>query len=133
MKARAKDHALRSAVESRCHVLLSVTDAETLRRAELTLHRWAEGECGDGYSCISRDETTGKPYREVSGMSGKNRMIPIPDRETGALKRVADVCARYGLAFYHQTDPRGCALYVAKADAGMTDSNYSSVGVAVTA
>ena len=133
MRARDKDHAIRSNIESRCYVLLSVTDAETLRRAAMTLHRWAEGECGDGYSCITRDETTGKPFREVSGMSGRNRMIPIPDRETGALKRVAEVCARYGLAFYHQTDPRGCALYVAKADAGMTDSNYSSVGVAVCA
>lgn len=131
MKAYRKTYDVMESVHHRTGIMLDFADATTLRRASLTLLRWAEQECGDGYSCITRDETTGKTYREVSGMSGKSRRYPVPDRETGALKRVADVCARYGLAFYHQTDPRGCALYVARADAGMTDSNYSSVGVAV--
>ena len=133
MRAQDKTLRVQVAIERKCGILLDFDDAWQLRRAELTLHRWAEGECGDGYSCITRDETTGKPFREVSGLSGRNRMIPIPDRETGALKRVAEVCARYGLAFYHQTDPRGCALYVASPSDGMNDTNYNSVGVAVGA
>ena len=66
-------------------------------------------------------------------MSGRNRRYPVPDREAGALRRVREVCERNGLAFYHQTDPRGVALYVAARDAGMTNSNYNSVGVAVIA
>ena len=93
-------------------------DAATLRRAALTLHRWAEGECGDsntyGSWCIVR-EPDGKTCRErISSRDGKRRMDRIPDRETGALRRVAEVCARYGLHYYHQTDPRGPALYVSR-------------------
>ena len=131
MKTTDKTFRIQRAVFARTGVSLDFDDAHTLRRAERTLHRWAEQECGDGYSCLTRDETTGKPYREVSGMSGKSRRYLVPDREAGALRRVRDVCDRNGLAFYHQTDPRGVALYIARSDAGMTDSNYNSVGVAV--
>ena len=117
--------------------LATVDDALTLRRAALTLHRWHEGECGDGNDyaswCTVRDETTGTPYREVSPHTGATRRHRIPDREKGALARIADVCARNGLAFYVQTDPRGAPLYVARPGDGMTDSNYSSVGVCIGA
>ena len=37
----------------------------------------------------------------------------LPDRERGALKRLAKIMARYpGFAPYVQGDPRGCALYI---------------------
>ena len=108
-------------------------DAAALRRASLTLHRWAEGECGDsnayGSWCIERDEKTGKPFRMQYGNDGKTWRVAIPDRETGALRRVAAICTAHGLHFHHQTDPRGVALYVAREP--LTDSNYSSFGVAV--
>lgn len=111
---------------------LSHEDAQTLRRAEITLHRWAEQECGDGNGyaswVIGRDEDTGRPYREVHRYSdGKVTREAVADREAGALKRVAATCERLGLYWYHQTDPRGCALYVDVEP--MTDSNYSN-GVA---
>jgi hypothetical protein len=102
---------------------LDFDETTTLRRASMTLHRWAEGECGDGNSCISRYD--GKTYREFSG---RPRMVRIPDRETGALRRIAKLCQKKGLHFYHQTDPRGVALYVSKEP--LTDSNYNR-GVAV--
>ena len=109
----------------------TLEDARTLRRASLTLHRWAEGECGDGNDfaswCIVRDED-GKTYREVYPHTGKMRRSRIPDRERGALRRVAEVCAARGWHFYHQGDPRGCALYVSTSPLG--DTNYSN-GVAV--
>lgn len=133
MRTIDKTFALQRTITTRLDVTLDLDDVDTLRRAQLTLHRWAEGECGDDNSCITRDETTGKPYREYAGVSGRNRMVPIPDRETGALRRVRDVCARYGLMYYHQTDPRGCALYVSTQERGMTDSNYNSTGVACVA
>lgn len=111
-------------------------DVAALRRAEMTLHRWAEGECGDGNDygswCITRDETTGKPYREYHPNNGNTvTRTLIADREAGALKRVAKVCAEMGAHFYHQTDPRGCALYVAKE--AMTDADYSNIGTAICA
>lgn len=133
--AHEKTHALAERIARRLGITLDFDDAWTLRRAERTLHRWHEGECGDsnGYAswCIVRDETTGKTYREVYPNTGAMRRTLILDREKGALKRVADVCARYGLTYYVQTDPRGGALYVARPADGMTGSNYSSVGVCV--
>ena len=107
---------------------------DSLLKAERTLHRWAEQECGDSNDygtswCITRDETTGKPYREVYPASGKSYRTAIKDMERGALRRIAALCAENGLTYYHQTDPRGCALYVAREP--LTDQNYSSIGVAV--
>lgn len=105
--------------------------ARILRRAEMTLHRWAELECGDGHAYIERDEKTGKPriYREGRYLSPNDprQWSAIPDREAGALRRVEAVCKAAGLYYYHQTDPRGCALYVAAEP--LTASDYSSKGI----
>lgn len=103
-------------------------DARALRRAALTLHRWAEGECGDsnayGSWAIERGSATDIPYMvRHSYRTGKRTETRIPDRETGALRRVAEVCARYGLHYFHQTDPRGLALYVSREP--LDNSNYT--------
>lgn len=133
--AHEKTHAVAARIARRLGIEMDFDDVWTLRRAEQTLHRWHEGECGMGDDrvswCIVRDETTGKTYREVYPHDGAMRRESIPDREKGALKCVADVCARYGLTYYVQTDPRGGSLYVARPADGMTDSNYSSTGVYV--
>lgn len=106
--------------------------ANTLRRAALTLTRWAEQECGDGNDyaswAIERDETTGKPYRVVHPRIGNTYRYTIPDREAGALRRVKEVCDELCIYYYHQTDPRGASLYVAAEP--LTDTNYSR-GVAI--
>ncbi len=105
----------------------SLQDAATLCRAERTLHTWSEQECGNGNNyaswAIERDETTGKPYMVRYPHTGKTTRTPIADRERGAIKRVGKLCERLGLHFYHQTDPRGCALYVSRYP--MTDQDYS--------
>ena len=104
---------------------ISQDDAYALRRASMTLQRWFELECGDGNThgswAIERDETTEKPfmvhhhYQHGRGKDYTSR-TPIPDRETGARKRIASIMARYpGMSAYVQTDPRGCALYVLRA------------------
>jgi hypothetical protein len=117
--------------------------AVELRRISMTLHRWHELECGDGNDYASwslvrgkkqggtfeYDEDNGKPYVEVhSRSSNKPTYNVTPDRERGALRRLAAIMKNYPtLSAYVQTDPRGCALYVGE---GLTDSNYSQ-GVAI--
>ena len=134
-------------------VALGCTSEEAwkLRRIEKTLHRWAEQTCGVGNGnfswSIERDETTGKPFRVThSHNTGKLRRDAIADREAGALKRlhllIADRNFRADptgsgagrLQYYHQTDPRGCALYLLRASdvrpGEQLDSVYSR-GLAV--
>jgi hypothetical protein len=125
MKAYKKTYTLLERLERR-GINASFEQANTLRRAELTLHRWAELECGwdtpqslgewGASKCYERDETTGKPYLAVYPYKQgvKSYKVPIADREKGALKRIAAVCSSLNIHFYHQTDPRGCALYVSK-------------------
>ena len=84
-------------------------DAQALRRISMTLHRWHEMGCGTEHGCIERDEETGAPYfRTVKGTRYRTR-----DMETGALRRLDAIMARYPhLTHYVQGDPRGCALYI---------------------
>ena len=121
-------------------------DAETLRRISMTLRRWSDLECGDGNDygswCIERDDNgDGKPFmvHHHYAHSGTAPFplpsrTPIQDRERGALRRLAILMSGYpDLTFYHQTDPRGCALYIVKrADvAGLDISSVYTRGVAV--
>lgn len=113
---------------------LPIEHARTLRRAQLTLHRWAELECGTDTGHIEREggEDTGRPIfypagRHVGGRWIDPKPYAVPDRERGALARVAAVCKASGLHFYHQTDPRGCALYVSAEP--LTAENYSQRGI----
>lgn len=116
----------------RANLGLSVEDAETLFRAERVLQRWAELECGDGNDfaswSIERDEDTGVPYLVTYPHTGKSYRSKIADRERGALRRIAALCAARGLHFYHQSDPRGCALYVSREP--LCDNDYNR-GVAM--
>lgn len=94
----------------------SFDESSSLIRAERTLSRWAEAECnGD----IQRDDA-GKPWRYY-GTEHQHR-CQTADRESGALRRVTAICARAGVHYYHQQDPRGCALYVSREP--MTDQTY---------
>lgn len=125
MNAETRIRALDSRLQ-RAGINLSLDEVAQLRRAEKTLQRWAEQECnGD----IQRDETTGKAFAHYGrGTNGPFLTSAIADREAGALKRVAAICANAGIHFYHQGDPRGCALYVAREP--LTDQTYSTRGVA---
>lgn len=100
-------------------------DALRLRRISRTLHRWHEMECGTDRGAIERDEQTGIPYfRTVKGTRYRTR-----DMETGALKRLDAIMARYPhLKAYVQGDPRGCALYILPA--GVSEDSYHN-GIAV--
>jgi hypothetical protein len=105
---------------------------EKLRRISMTLHRWSELECGSENGCVERDEETKKTYW-LSSYSGKR--YPTPDRETGALKRLAKIMTQYPhLQSYVQGDPRGCALYILRPGdmpEGANVDSYYSRGIAV--
>lgn len=112
-------------------------EAVSLRRIEMTLHSWAERECGDGSNwAIERDEKTDAPYNVYHG-EGKARPYRIADREKGALRRLKTIVdARNARqvthdAFvegvpvpnpeqpnfilpYYQGDCRGCMVYLVR-------------------
>lgn len=105
-------------------------DCATLRRIAMTLHRWHEMECGDANgNAIERDDVTGKPYRTWDRGNHPRGRYPMPDRERGALARLATVMARYPtLRAYVQGDPRGLPLYILPQDAD-DDHYHRGVGV----
>jgi hypothetical protein len=91
-------------------------DAWDMRRIAMTLHRWNEMECGDGNDfaswAIERGDD-GKPRMCTYPHEGRKTSRIIPDREAGALKRLAKIMSHYpGWSAYHQTDCRGASLYV---------------------
>jgi hypothetical protein len=133
MTANDKDHLLALRLSQRLAVDVSPEDARLLRRAALTLQRWSELECGDsnnyGSWAIERDDNgDGPPYmvhHHWHGAAiGTTTRTRIPDREAGALRRVAALCHARGWHYFHQTDPRGCPLYVSTEP--LTDTNYTN-------
>ena len=121
---------------------ISYEHAYALIRISMTLSRWGELECGGSneYASwgIERDEETGKPYMVRHSHTGVLKNIhktPIADREKGALKRLQAIVAQYPeFIAYHQTDPRGCAVYlVRKSDVpeGMSIDSVYTRGIAV--
>ena len=131
MRANLKNEVLMARANRR-GIAISFIAANILRRASLTLSRWGELECGDSDNykswSIERDETTEKPFMVVHPHDGnRSRRYPVADRENGAIKRIARLCADSGLYYYHQTDPRGVSLYVASVP--LNDQNYSADGL----
>ena len=110
----------------------SFEEANALRRISMTLHRWAEHEC-NGAIQRDGDDGEGSPFwrNEISG----RRICRSPDRERGALKRLAAIMAVHpGLSSYVQGDPRGAALYVLRPGGvpeGKDADAYYSRGIAV--
>lgn len=120
---------MRSTSKERAEVIARLTrlgieyqDAEALRRIAVTLRNWFELECGTGDERVTRsierdDNGDGKPFLRVQFMAGNqwvDRRYPVPDRETGAKKRLAKIMAPYKrrLAVYIQGDPRGASLHI---------------------
>lgn len=127
MSARSETYELMARFSAR-GINLGFDEVNTLRRAEITLQRWSEQECGDSNErfswAIERDEQTGIPYRCIYPHTGASRRYRIADKERGALRRVKAICDFHRLHFYHQTDPRGCSLYVSNDP--LTDSAYTN-------
>lgn len=127
MNANEKDWALARKLWNAGINGATVEHARILRRAEMTLHRWYEYECGvddgrGGTYCIERDEGTGKPKMYRHTALGEPYGWSTPDRENGALARVAALCEAIECYYYVQTDPRGAVLYVSPKP--MDNNNY---------
>jgi len=122
-------HHMLSSLES---LGISTQHAVELRRISMQLHRWHELECGADDGGVERDESTGKTFW-YNARNGKR--YPCPDRETGALKRLAAIMTNYPeLKPYIQGDPRGAALYILRpgdVPQGQDDDAYYSRGIAV--
>jgi hypothetical protein len=120
-------------------------EREALRRISMTLRRWHELECGDGNGCIERDDDTGLTFWSSSHVPHRYR---IPDRETGARKRLERIVSarnkrakiaypdksHTALGYFVQTDPRGAALYILRpgdVPDGQPADSYYNRGVCV--
>lgn len=108
-------------------------ETDALRRIERTLHFWAEAECNGE---IERDgpDADGKPFRSFPN-ANKHIVYAIPDRERGALKRLAGIMLKHpNYQAYVQGDPRGCGLYVVKTSdvpVGADIGSYYTRGIAI--
>lgn len=116
-------------------------EADKLRRISMTLQRWHELECGIDGGCVERDPKTELTYWK-SEYTGK--LSRVPDRETGARKRLGDIVHARNvrqphaedplLSYYVQTDPRGAALYIIRPQdvpEGKDVAAYYSRGICV--
>lgn len=89
---------------------LDLRDIDTLLRCSRTLTNWNTEECN---GTIQRTEIDGQCYRHYgNGTRGPFLTVKIADREAGAVRRIEKICKAHGLSYYHQGDPRGCALYI---------------------
>lgn len=90
---------------------LTRDDCEQLRRISLQLHSWDERCCNEDIE----ETDDGKAWLTVHGIRGNHR-FRIPNREAGALRRLAAIMAPHKrrLVAFHQSDPRGAALYIVR-------------------
>jgi hypothetical protein len=111
---------------------IDVDDAWALRRISMTLRRWYEHECN---GAIQRDGDRGDGLPFWHSTYDGRKLYRAPDRERGALKRLASIMARYpDLKPYVQGDPRGCALYILRPNdvpEGKGAGAYYNRGIAV--
>ena len=113
----------------------TTAEARQLRRISLTLSHWAERRCSEDIE----EREDGSAWITYHGPCvGGGRAYRIPNRCAGALRRLDAIFASRSLrlAYYHQTDPRGVALYVVplarlRATGAEIDCCYASVGIAV--
>ena len=106
----------------------SAAQAEVLRKISQTLTRWCEAECNGE---IERSDS-GRAERVHYSPTGERWACALPDRESGALRRLRIILAGTNWTYFYQTDPRGCALYlIPVTETENIESRYSSVGIAV--
>ena len=119
-----------------CDLGFSYEETDALRRISMTLSRWAEREC-NGEVEVDDDA---KAYSVNQGGAWNNWKItryPVPNREAGAKRRLAKIMANHpDFTYYHQTDPRGAALYLVNKAQSLyslktIDSNYNQIGICV--
>ena len=108
----------------------NATEWETLKRLAKAIHQWNEDESNGAIQWEGENEETPRRYYlDDYGTYTKPGPV-IVDKESRALESACEIASKHGLSIYHQTDPRGIALYVYNAadSKGRIDELYSSIG-----
>lgn len=100
------------------------------------LRQWAEQECNGAIQWEDDPETGAEIPRRYHldrwGACTVKGAI-IPNREAKLIKEASRIAAECGGLIYHQTDPRGCALYFYRLEdlrGYPIDQCYSSIALA---
>ncbi len=89
----------------------SAADWASLKRLAKIIHKWNEDECN---GIIQYDDDGITPRRYHNDRYGCP-CVPgsaVPDKSEAAVENARKIAAKHGLSIYHQSDPRGCSLYV---------------------
>ena len=108
----------------------SAAEWASLKRLAGTIHQWNEDECNGAIQWEGdNEETPRRYYLDDHGTYTRPGPV-IVDKESRALESARKIASKHGLSIYHQTDPRGIALYVYNAadSKGRIDELYSSIG-----
>jgi len=102
----------------------------SLKRLAKIIHKWNEDECNGAIKWHGDNEETPKRYFQDRYGCFTIPGPTIQDKEKQSVESARKIAARHGLSIYHQTDPRGVALYVYNAadSKGRIDELYSSIG-----
>ena len=100
----------------------------SLKRLAKIIHKWNEDECNGAIKWHGDNEET--PKRHFQDRYGSFTITgpTIQDKEKQSLESARKIAAKHGLSVFHQSDPRGCALYVYSAadlDGRKIDECYS--------
>ena len=79
---------------------ISLNDAELLQRISRSLHRLDENLCNG--------------YQDYKGNWDEAAEKRAEKREERLEKQGKEIAEKYGLIFYHQSDPRGWSVYLVK-------------------
>jgi hypothetical protein len=108
----------------------SAAEWARLKRLEKIIHKWNEDECNGAIQWHGDNEETPKRY-----FQDRHGCFTIPgptiqNKERQSIESARKIASKHGLSIYHQTDPRGIALYVYNAadSKGRIDELYSSIG-----
>lgn len=116
------------AIEKQLHVLMASDDVTTLRRYASRLSRWDELQCGASDGHVEYNEQLGYWERYSAGEVVNGEYVKTkkrtPNVGEGAYRAITEVCKRYDIHWYHQSDPRGCAVYIS--DEPISDDTYST-------
>lgn len=101
------------------------------------LHQWAEQEC-NGAIQWEEDPETGEEVPRRYYLDGRYNSYTVkgsivPNKGAKLIKEATRLAAECGGLIYHQTDPRGCALYFYRLEDLRNypiDESYSTVALA---
>lgn len=92
--------------------LFTTAEWASLKRLARIIHKWNEDECNGAIQWHGDNEETPKRYFQDHHGSFTITGPTIQDKKKQSLESARKIAAKHGLSVFHQSDPRGCALYV---------------------